>query len=126
MEAERCAARPGMRVPRLLCLVFAPTVLLLLLYVAWGLAGCGVPSLLLFCLLALALLLPLELSIVLRAGKREQGYYSLKSAWCAWGGQKDGAQGRSKTKPAAVHRVSLFMRSVHHRGLHPGGVGGVK
>ena len=111
MEAERCTARPGIRVPRLLCLVFAPTVLLMAVYVAWGLAGCGVPSLLLFSLLALALLLPLELGIVLRAGKREQGYYSLKSAWCAWGGQKDGAQGRSKTKTwleAVGYGTALF------------------
>lgn len=42
---------------------------------------CGIPHILLFCILAAVILVPMELGVILSASKRENGVYSLKSAF---------------------------------------------
>lgn len=41
---------------------------------------CNIPNLLLFCILGTIILVPIELSMILFASKKEYGNYSLKSA----------------------------------------------
>jgi uncharacterized protein len=67
---------------RVLLLIFVPTSLLTLAYVSAGhLVQDTIPSLLLFFLLAMVILFPIQLSVVLSASKREHGRYSLESAF---------------------------------------------
>jgi uncharacterized protein len=69
-------------ISRVLLLIFIPPSLLMLSY---GVVGQfyqdTIPSLLLFFLLAMVLLFPLQLFVVLSASKKEYGSYSLKSAF---------------------------------------------
>ncbi len=63
-------------------LIFLPTSLLTFAYVIVSrLYGDTVPTLLIFFLLALVLLFPVQMIIILRASKEQFGKYSLKSAW---------------------------------------------
>lgn len=79
MEAETSS---NLSIGSVLCLVFAPTSLLTLTYVLVGhLVQDAIPSLLLFFLLAVFMLFPVQLFVVLSAGKREYGRYTLKSAF---------------------------------------------
>ena len=69
---------------RVLLLIFAPSTLLTLSYIALGHVPQiqnAIPSFLLFFLLALFILFPFELLVVLIASKREFGQNSLKSAF---------------------------------------------
>lgn len=67
---------------RVLLLIFIPTSLLTLTYFLVGhLLQNTIPSLLLFYLLAMFILFPIELLVVLFASKKEYGRYSLKSAF---------------------------------------------
>lgn len=67
---------------RVLLIVFMPTSLLTLTYVLVGyLLQNTIPSLLLFFLLSMFILFPIELLVVLFASRKEYGRYSLKSAF---------------------------------------------
>jgi uncharacterized protein len=69
---------------KVLLIIFVPTLLLTLTYAGIGQLSSvqkAIPSLLLFFLLALLILFPLEILIVLLASKKEFGRYSLKSAF---------------------------------------------
>ena len=71
-------------IPKLLCLIFIPTLILTTVYVIAGFSGFmqnTIPSLLLFFLCAALILFPIEIGIVLSASKKEHGNYSLKSAF---------------------------------------------
>lgn len=66
-------------VPRLILYILAPTAAVSLSYLIAG-HFCFMPGLLLFCLLGTVTLVPIELGIILSAGKKEYGSYTLKSA----------------------------------------------
>ena len=60
--------------------VFTPTIFLSLSYLILG-HFCNIPHILLFCILGTIILVPMELGVILAASKRENGVYSLKSAF---------------------------------------------
>lgn len=60
--------------------IFAPTAIFSLAYLLAGYFS-PVPHLLLFFILAAFILIPIEIGIILTAGKKEFGSYSLKSAF---------------------------------------------
>lgn len=60
--------------------IFTPSIVLSLSYLLLG-SFCKIPHILLFCVLGTVTLLPLELGVILSASKRENGVYSLKSAF---------------------------------------------
>lgn len=60
--------------------IFAPTTVFSLSYLLLG-HFCNIPHLLLFCILGTVILVPMELGMILSASKRENGVYSLKSAF---------------------------------------------
>lgn len=60
--------------------IFAPTTVFSLSYLLLG-NFCNIPHLLLFCILGTVTLVPMELGMILSASKRENGVYSLKSAF---------------------------------------------
>lgn len=64
----------------LLTRVFVPTAVFTSAYFILG-HFCGIPHLLLFCLLGTVILVPVELGVILLASKKEYGSYSLKSAF---------------------------------------------
>ncbi|QOR36349.1 CPBP family intramembrane metalloprotease [Clostridium sp. 'deep sea'] len=66
---------------KVLLLVFLPTSILTLLYILAGYLNKTIPSLLMFCILAMCILMPIQLWIILRASKKEYGKYGLKSAF---------------------------------------------
>ncbi|GKX29164.1 hypothetical protein SH1V18_16440 [Vallitalea longa] len=66
---------------RVISLVFIPSILLTSIYILTGYLQNTIPSLLIFFLLALFILFPIELWVVLHASKKEYGKYSLKSAF---------------------------------------------
>ncbi len=68
-------------VSKLLGLIFIPTTLLTIAYILIGQMQNTIPSILLFFLLAILILFPIELGVVLRASKNRYGSYSLKSAF---------------------------------------------
>lgn len=73
--------KEGYSILRASCLVFVPTILTTAIYVAIGHIWQGVPSLVLFFIVALCVLFPFELGTILRDSKKEFGEYSLKSAF---------------------------------------------
>ena len=60
--------------------MFTPTIVLSLSYLLLG-HFCSIPHILLFCILGTVILVPMELGVILSASKRENGVYSLKSAF---------------------------------------------
>lgn len=66
---------------KLFGLIFIPTTILTTAYVIIGNLNQEIPAILLFFLLAVVLLFPIELGVVLRSSKKEYGSYSLKSAF---------------------------------------------
>lgn len=69
---------------RVLALIFVPPAILMAFYLLLGhqpTVQAAIPSQLLFFLLALAILFPIELAVVLIASKKEYGSLSLKSAF---------------------------------------------
>lgn len=70
---------------KVIFLIFVPTTILSAAYVLFGTSQDTVPSLLLFFILALFILFPIELAVVLRASKKEFGSYSVKSAFANQG-----------------------------------------
>ena len=60
--------------------IYAPTIVLSLSYLLLG-QFCNIPHILLFCILGTVILAPMELAVILSASKRENGVYSLKSAF---------------------------------------------
>ncbi len=74
----------------LLLKIFAPAVALSFSYFALGLF-CGIPHILLFCILGTLILVPAELAMILKASKREYGKYSIQSAFA---GQEQYAIGK--------------------------------
>lgn len=60
--------------------IFTPTIALSLSYLILG-NFCNIPHILLFCILGTVILLPMELGVILCASKKENGVYSLKSAF---------------------------------------------
>lgn len=66
---------------KVILLVFIPTTVLTSIYLLVGYAQTAIPSLILFFLLAMLFLFPVEIAIVLRASKVEFGSYSLRSAF---------------------------------------------
>jgi len=74
--------RRNLSIGRVLLLVFVPTSLMTLLYGLLGnLVQDTIPALLLFCLVATAVLFPVQLVIMLTASKKAYGRYSLESAF---------------------------------------------
>ena len=67
--------------PRLLFRVFLPTVVLSSLYLLIGWFCHAIPHILLFCLIALFTMVPIELGFILYDSKKECGQYSFKSAF---------------------------------------------
>lgn len=65
----------------LLLRVFIPTTALSLSYLLIGSIFDAIPHLLLFCILATIILVPMELVVIFAASKKENGEYSLKSAF---------------------------------------------
>jgi membrane protease YdiL (CAAX protease family) len=65
---------------RLMLLVFLPATLVLFLYIGVLSVREAIPPLLSFTLIGIFVLLPFELSVILRASKKEYGKYNLKSA----------------------------------------------
>ena len=65
----------------LLVRVFLPTAVLSSLYLIIGWFCRSIPHILLFCLIALFIMVPTELGFILYDSKREYGRYSLKSAF---------------------------------------------
>lgn len=65
---------------KVIVLVFVPTILLTTVYVILGFSQTKIPSILLFYVLALLILFPIELAVIFRASKKEFGSYSLRSA----------------------------------------------
>lgn len=63
----------------LLLKIFIPTSVFSAVYLIFG-YFCTIPHLLLFCILGTLILVPAELGMILFAGKKEYGAYSLKSA----------------------------------------------
>lgn len=66
-------------IKKLLLYIVTPTAVLSLCYLILG-HFCSMPYILLFCLLGTVTLVPIELGIILFAGKKEYGSYTLKSA----------------------------------------------
>lgn len=67
---------------KVLLLIFLPTTLLTLVYILLGhILGDTIPTILLFLLIAMIILFPIQLFVVLRASKKDYGSYSLKSAF---------------------------------------------
>lgn len=66
---------------KVILLIFIPTTILTAVYVILGVVQNAIPPILLFYVLAALILFPIELTIILRASKREFGSYSLRSAW---------------------------------------------
>jgi len=64
----------------LLLKIFAPTIVLSLSYLILG-HFCNIPHILLLCILGTVTLVPMELGFILSASKKENGTYSLKSAF---------------------------------------------
>lgn len=60
--------------------IFIPTIVLSLSYLLLG-HFCNIPHILLFCILGTVTLVPIELGVIVSASKREDGVYSLKSAF---------------------------------------------
>ena len=60
--------------------IFTPTIVLIMSYLLLG-HFCNIPHILLFCILGTVILVPMELGIILSASKKENGAYSLKSAF---------------------------------------------
>lgn len=60
--------------------IFTPTIVLSMSYLLLG-HFCNIPHILLFCILGTVILVPMELGIILSASKKENGAYSLKSAF---------------------------------------------
>ena len=60
--------------------IFIPTIVLSLSYLILG-HFCSIPHILLFCILGTLVLVPIELGIILKAGKSEYGKYSLQNAF---------------------------------------------
>jgi len=60
--------------------VFTPAIVLSLSYLILG-HFCNIPYILLFCILGTVILVPIELGVILFASKKENGVYSLKSAF---------------------------------------------
>ena len=60
--------------------IFTPTIVLSLSYLLLG-HFCSIPHILLFCILGTVTLVPMELGVIVSASKRENGVYSLKSAF---------------------------------------------
>ena len=60
--------------------IFIPAIVLSLIYLLLG-NSCNIPHILLFCILGTLILVPMELGMILSASKRENGAYSLKSAF---------------------------------------------
>jgi hypothetical protein len=67
---------------KVILLIFIPTSILTLAYVIVGhLVHETIPAFLLFFILAMLILFPVQLTVVLRASKKEYGKYSLQSAF---------------------------------------------
>lgn len=64
----------------LLLRIFIPAIALSLSYLLLG-HFCNIPHILLFCILGTFILAPMELWVILSASKKENGKYSLKSAF---------------------------------------------
>jgi uncharacterized protein len=73
---------PNLPIWKVILLIFIPTTLTTLAYLLVGpLVQDTIPALLLFFLLAILILFPIEIFVVLRGSKREYGRYSLESAF---------------------------------------------
>jgi len=68
-------------IAKLLLLVFIPTTILTLTYILLGNLQNAIPSIILFALVAIVILLPIELFVILWASKKKYGKYNLKSAF---------------------------------------------
>jgi uncharacterized protein len=82
-QAQKLSTKE-LKIWQVLLLVFVPSAFLTLAYVGIGhVSGvqAAIPALLLFFLLAILILFPIELFVVLRASKKEFGRYSLQSAF---------------------------------------------
>lgn len=81
MNESNLITKNNISLKKLFGLIFIPTSLLTITYVIVGLLQQTIPSILLFFLLAILILFPIELGVVLLSSKKEYGSYSLKSAF---------------------------------------------
>ncbi|TCL58388.1 hypothetical protein EDD76_10641 [Kineothrix alysoides] len=81
MTANNADTEKEISLLRLLCFIFIPTSILTIIYIFIGFLQNKIPSLLLFFLLAVIILFPIEIGIVLYVSKKEYGSYSLKSSF---------------------------------------------
>lgn len=81
MNESNSITKNNISLKKLFGLIFIPTSLLMIAYVIVGSLQQTIPSILLFFLLAILILFPIELGVVLYSSKKEYGSYSLKSAF---------------------------------------------
>ena len=81
MTTHQTIAQKEMRLYKILCMVFIPSFILILVYMIAGVLNQAIPSILLFYICALLIIFPFEIGVVLNASKKEFGRYSLKSAF---------------------------------------------
>ena len=81
MTTYKINVQKQMSLQKLLCLIFIPSLILIIVYIVTGGLKHSIPSLLLFYICATLILFPIEIGVILNASKKEYGSYSLKSAF---------------------------------------------
>lgn len=81
MKTYKENGQKEMSLQKILCMIFIPSIILIVVYIIIGGLKHTIPSLLLFYICAALILFPIEIGVVLNASKKEYGIYSLKSAF---------------------------------------------
>ncbi|MCT8139126.1 CPBP family intramembrane metalloprotease [Anaerobacillus sp. CMMVII] len=82
IESESHNVRDQLSMRKVLLLIFLPTSILTIVYLLVGhVMGDTLPTILIFLLLAMIILFPIQLFVVVQSSKKEYGSYSLKSAF---------------------------------------------
>ena len=81
MTAFKANAQKEMPIYQILCMIFIPSSILILVYNVEAGLNQAIPSILFFYICALLIIFPFEIGVVLNASKKELGRYSLKSAF---------------------------------------------
>ena len=81
MKTYKTNGQNQMSIQKILCMIFIPSSLLTIVYIIIGGQKPAIPSLLLFYICATFILFPIEIGVVLNASKKENGSYSLRSAF---------------------------------------------
>lgn len=81
MQIDKTNFKHEMSILKVAALIFIPTAILTAIYILMGYMQTAIPSVLLFSLLAILILFPLQMTVVFKASRKEHGTYSLKSAF---------------------------------------------